>query len=124
MEEERFISIGRAASGVLMLACYTEHEEAQCSWRDTVRGQGVSAREMMREEYDLSNAVEGRHAERYAAGTEVWIDGKRVEASSGADFVKLDSDMKQAFPDAESVNEVLRMLLKAAKNIQDLPKAS
>ena len=78
----------------------------------------------MREEYDLSNAVKGRHAERHAAGVEIRIDGKISEVVSGAELVKFDPDVKRAFPDSESVNRALRLLMKAAKNIQDLPKAS
>lgn len=57
----------------------------------------------MRPEYDLSqlkNRVRGKYVERYRAGT---------------NLVLLDSDVQEAFPDAESVNDALRMLLKVAR---------
>jgi hypothetical protein len=57
----------------------------------------------MRPEYDLTqlkNRVRGKYVERYREGT---------------NLVLLDSDVQEAFPDAESVNEALRMLLKVAR---------
>jgi len=57
----------------------------------------------MRPEYDFSQLkgkVRGKYVERYRAGT---------------NLVLLESDVQAAFPDAESVNEALRMLLKVAK---------
>ncbi len=59
-------------------------------------------KEEMRPEYDLSQLngrVRGKYVERYRAGT---------------NLVLLESDMKVAFPDAEAVNEALRMLMKVA----------
>ncbi|HEX8735910.1 MAG TPA: hypothetical protein VF721_11330 [Pyrinomonadaceae bacterium] len=56
----------------------------------------------MRPEYDLSQLkgrVRGKYVERYRAGT---------------NLVLLDSDVQAAFPDAEAVNEALRMLMKVA----------
>ena len=55
----------------------------------------------MRPEYDLSQLkgkVRGKYVERYRAGT---------------NLVLLESDVQAAFPDAEAVNEALRMLMKA-----------
>ena len=57
----------------------------------------------MRPEYDLSqlkNRVRGKYVERYQEGT---------------NLVLLDSDVQEAFPDTESVNDALRMLLKVAR---------
>ena len=57
----------------------------------------------LRPEYDLSqlkNRVRGKYAERYRAGT---------------NLVLLDPDVAKAFPDSESVNEALRLLIKVAK---------
>ena len=54
----------------------------------------------MRDEYDFSElkgAVRGKYHERYKKGTNV---------------VLLQPDVAEAFPDAESVNEALRSLLK------------
>jgi len=49
----------------------------------------------MREEYDFSHGVRGKHARRYAQGSNV---------------VLLEADVAKIFPDAESVNEPLRAL--------------
>lgn len=51
----------------------------------------------MLEEYDFSNGVRGKYAERY---------------KEGVNIVKLDNDVTQYFPDAKSVNEALRTLIK------------
>ncbi len=58
----------------------------------------------MRSEYDLfelKNPVRGRYHARAMAGTNV---------------VLLDPDVAEAFPDAESVNDALRVFLKAARS--------
>lgn len=54
----------------------------------------------LREEYDFSGGVRGKHHEAYKAGTNV---------------VVLDADVAAAFPDSSSVNRALRMLLDLAK---------
>ncbi len=57
----------------------------------------------LRPEYDLSqlkNRVRGKYAERYKEGT---------------NLVLLAPDVAQSFPDSESVNEALRLLIKVAK---------
>jgi hypothetical protein len=54
----------------------------------------------MLEEYDFSQGVRGKHARRYAEGTNV---------------VLLASDVAAAFPDADAVNEALRALVKIAR---------
>jgi hypothetical protein len=51
-------------------------------------------------EYDFSKGVRGKYAKRYAEGTNV---------------VVLAPDVAAAFPDADSVNEALRALLKIAR---------
>ncbi|MBM4094885.1 MAG: hypothetical protein FJ276_36560 [Planctomycetes bacterium] len=55
------------------------------------------AEDTFRREYDFSGGVRGKHAARYAAETNV---------------VVLDPDVAAAFPNAASVNEALRALLK------------
>lgn len=60
------------------------------------------SKEEMRDEYDFSNAVRGKYAKRFP---------------QDAVMVTLDPDVAAAFPDAESVNEALRVLIKAAKNV-------
>lgn len=53
----------------------------------------------MLDEYDFSKGVRGKYAERYAEGTNV---------------VLLDPDVAAAFPDAQSVNDALRVLIRIA----------
>ena len=50
----------------------------------------------MLEEYDFSKGVRGKHAKRYAAGTNV---------------VVLDPDVAEYFPDHKAVNDSLRSLI-------------
>jgi hypothetical protein len=54
----------------------------------------------MRDEYDFSGGVRGKHARRFAAGSNV---------------VVLDPDVAKAFPDSAAVNEALRALLNTKK---------
>ncbi len=54
----------------------------------------------MLEEYDFSQGIRGKYAERYAAGSNIVI---------------LSPDVAEAFPDSASVNEALRMLIKIAE---------
>lgn len=49
----------------------------------------------MRDEYDFSNGIRGKYADRYRTGTNT---------------VKLDDDVTEIFPDSQSVNEALRTL--------------
>jgi hypothetical protein len=50
----------------------------------------------MRDEYDFSQGVRGKYADRFAEGSKV---------------VVLDPDIAEAFPDSTSVNETLRKVL-------------
>jgi hypothetical protein len=63
----------------------------------------------MEPEYDFSNSVRNPYAARFR-------EGKKQ--------VSLDDDVSAAFPDSQSVNDALRLLIKAARNVKDLPKAS
>jgi len=56
----------------------------------------------MREEYDFSNAVRGKYADRFPKDVVM---------------VTLAPDVAEAFPDANSVNAALRVLIKAAKKV-------
>lgn len=49
----------------------------------------------MLDEYDFSDGIRGKHAARYAQGSNV---------------VVLDPDVAEVFPDSESVNKALRAL--------------
>jgi len=51
----------------------------------------------MLEEYDFSNGIRGKYTEQY---------------KEGVNIVKLDKDVVKFFPDAKSVNEALRTLIK------------
>ena len=55
---------------------------------------------MMKAQCNFSKGERGKYAERYAAGTNV---------------VVLAPDVAEYFPDADSVNEALRALLKIAR---------
>ncbi|MCK6622518.1 MAG: hypothetical protein HUU32_02550 [Calditrichaceae bacterium] len=50
-------------------------------------------------EYDFSKGVRGKYVERLAAGSNI---------------VVLSPDVAEVFPDSESVNEALRLLIKIA----------
>ena len=70
----------------------------------------------MRSEYDFSEGVRGRHFEAYREGHTVEIrkqDGSiethRFNQDDGS--ILLDPDVKQHFPDSESVNKALRSLI-------------
>jgi hypothetical protein len=58
----------------------------------------------LRPEYDLSQllrgSVRGKYAKRYQAGT---------------NLVLLDPDVARAFPDAQAVNETLRLVIQLAR---------
>lgn len=56
----------------------------------------------MRNEYDFTNAVRGKYVKRFP---------------NDVVMVTLAPDVAAAFPDADSVNEALRVLLKAAKKV-------
>jgi hypothetical protein len=56
----------------------------------------------MRAEYDFKNGVRGKYVNRFP---------------SDVVMVTLAPDVAAAFPDAESVNEALRVLMRAAKRV-------
>ena len=60
----------------------------------------------MLDEYDFSEGVRGKYAKRYAEGTNI---------------VVLSPDVAQVFPDSESVNEALRVLVKVARQKVKVP---
>lgn len=70
----------------------------------------------MRQEYDFSGGVRGKHFKAYREGHTVGIhneDGttsvRYFRQEDGA--VMLDPDVKAHFPDSESVNKALRSLI-------------
>lgn len=60
----------------------------------------VAKDENMRKEYDFTHAVRGKYADRFPKDVVM---------------VTLAPDVAEAFPDAEAVNQALRVLLKAAR---------
>jgi hypothetical protein len=63
----------------------------------------------MQAEYDFSDGIPNPYAQRFQE----------------LNLVSLDPDVKAAFPDSQSVNEALRLLIKTAKSAaQVLDKAS
>ena len=62
----------------------------------------------MRDEYDFADAIRNPYAQRFQE----------------LNLVSLDPDVKAAFPDSKSVNEALRVVLQAAKGLQQFQKAS
>ncbi len=70
----------------------------------------------MKDEYDFSKGVRGKHCKAYREGHTVAIHGENGTKSirfftqqEGA--VMLDPDVKIHFPDSESVNKALRALI-------------
>ena len=70
----------------------------------------------MREEYDFSDGVRGKHYKAYRQGHFVKI--KKQDGSTEVHYfaleegsVMLDPDVRQHFPDSESVNKALRSLI-------------
>lgn len=61
----------------------------------------------LREEYDFSQAKRNPYVQRFQE----------------LNLVSLDADVKAAFPDSESVNRALRLLIETAKSSQQLRKA-
>lgn len=62
--------------------------------------QNIDTEDDMRSEYDFSGGIRGRHFQAYRQGT---------------NLVPLDPDVAEMFPDANAVNEALRLLVKLAK---------
>ena len=63
-----------------------------------------AAKDELRPEYDfaaMAGGVQGKYAARYRQGLNI---------------VKLDDDVSAAFPDAKSVNDALRSLIKIAQS--------
>lgn len=73
----------------------------------------------MRPEYDFRGGVRGKHAKAFQNGYTVRIhqpDGSTVveHFKFGEDAVTLEPDVREYFPDSESVNKALRSLIELA----------
>jgi hypothetical protein len=62
----------------------------------------------MLEEYDFSNGIQGKYAEKFEEGTNV---------------VVIDPDVAKFFPDHDSVNQALRSLTEIIKSQKKLTSA-
>ncbi|MBW1786732.1 MAG: hypothetical protein JRK53_08980 [Deltaproteobacteria bacterium] len=58
----------------------------------------------MLEEYDFTNGIRGKYANKYSEGT---------------NLVLIDPDVTEFFPDHDSVNDALRSLIRIIKKRQD-----
>jgi hypothetical protein len=67
----------------------------------------VDERDTMRDEYDFTGAVRGKHFKQVAEGTNV---------------VLLDRDVAEVFRDSKSVNEALRLLVRLAREHAATPE--
>ncbi len=72
----------------------------------------------MRDEYDFSKGVRGKHYKAYREGHTVRIN--RSDGTTSVQYftqedgaVMLDPDVRTHFPDSESVNKALRSLIKS-----------
>lgn len=61
----------------------------------------------MLDEYDFSNGVRGKYADRYRQGTNI---------------VRLDDDVAEMFPSSEKVNDALRVLGRLIRSSQAISK--
>lgn len=62
-------------------------------------------RDTMRDEYDFSGGIRGKHHEAYRQGTNV---------------VLLERDVAQVFRDSEAVNQALRAIARVARDHADI----
>lgn len=70
----------------------------------------------MREEYDFSGGVRGKHYKAYREGHTVHVH--KIDGTTSVQYftqeegaVMLDPDVKAHYPDSESVNRALRSLI-------------
>ncbi|MCZ7668847.1 MAG: hypothetical protein M5U34_17410 [Chloroflexi bacterium] len=71
----------------------------------------------MKSTYDFSDGVRGKHSRQLREGYTVTVyheDGTKTieQYDSEKNVVVLDADVRQYFPDSESVNRTLRSLIK------------
>jgi hypothetical protein len=75
-------------------AVVMSEETSKAAWEDSYE---------MEAEYDFSDSIPNPYVQRFQE----------------LNLVSLDEDVKAAFPDSTSVNEALRLLIKAAKGAQE-----
>ena len=109
--EARFIHIGLAYLGRLVVVAHLESDDSIriISARSATRAErrflskkaDSSPPSDMLAEYDFSDAVRGKYAERFAEGSNVIV---------------LDPDVAEVFNDATAVNSALRLLAESARS--------
>jgi hypothetical protein len=87
-----------------------------------------ATRDEMRDEYDFSGGIRGKHYEAMQAGYTITVhkaDGSTVvrEVKPAEGVVILEPDVQAYFPDSESVNETLRSLIKLIPQKPTLTKS-
>jgi uncharacterized DUF497 family protein len=105
LSEKRYITVGRAFSGKLLVVVHTERGDNICIISAPAdenvsfmkRSSNKSARKPMRNEYDFSQGERGKYARRYAQGTNV---------------VVLEPDVAKVFSNSKSVNASLRKIIR------------
>ena len=83
-----------------------------------MKKKGDSHEVEMRDEYDFSRGVRGKHYIQYREGHTVRIEKQNGTASvhyftQKEGSVMLDPDVRARFPDSESVNRALRTLMQS-----------
>jgi hypothetical protein len=80
------------------------------------RNEKSNAANEMRDEYDFSGGIRGKHFKAYRQGHTIRIN--KQDGSTEVHYftqedgaVMLDPDVKKHFPDSESVNKALRSLI-------------
>ena len=110
--EDRWIEIGLSDERRLLVVWYTEQSgsiriigsrEVTAKERRDYEGDPFHGVREMRPEYDFSAGERGKHAKSYTVGHNV-----RIQKAEGV--VLLDPDLRERFPDSESVNKALRSL--------------
>jgi hypothetical protein len=118
--EERFIIVGQSIQGRLLVVVHTDLEDVIPSsvpvWLTRTKGRPMKKQvETERDpdlldDYDFSQGVRGKYVQRFAQGSNV---------------VVLSPDVAEIFPDSESVNTALRLLVEVAgRSIGKVPAHS
>lgn len=113
-DEQRYLTTGLSERRRLIIVAHTEREGRVriISARDVTATERTEyeagesddmGEDDMRPEYDLRGGVRGKYYKQYMEGTNV---------------VLLDPDVAAVFRDSESVNQALRVLIKAASQIE------
>ncbi len=109
-DEDRYVLSGQSLRGRLLVVVHTIRGDTIRITARVLRHQqkGRNVKKVLRtrrdpdmlDEYDFSKGVRGKYAKRYAEGTNI---------------VVLSPDVAEVFPNSDSVNEALRVLVKVAR---------